>query len=43
MFLALSVMMLLAETPQVTKWFVASAILAGLAYATAVVAAYLEP
>jgi len=42
MFLALAILMFLVETPAVTKWFVASAVLAGLAYATALIAAYLE-
>ncbi len=36
------VMTFLADAPQVATWFLASAVLAGLAYGTAILAAYLE-
>lgn len=42
LLLSTLVMMFLADAPQVATWFLASAVLAGLAYATAIVAAYLE-
>ncbi len=43
LLLALAVMMLLVEAPQVGIWFIASAALAAAAYLTALVAAYFEP
>ena len=42
LFLALGVLMFLLEARSVVTWFVASAALAGLAYAAALVAAYFE-
>jgi hypothetical protein len=42
LFLSLAVMLLLFEAPQVATWFGASAVLAGLAFATAVLAHWLE-
>ncbi len=42
LLMSLAVMMLLVETPQIAEWFLASAALAGLSYAAALVAAYLE-
>ena len=42
LLLALTVMMFLVEAPQVSTWFMASAVLAAAAYATALIAAYLE-
>lgn len=42
LLLALVVMMFLLEAPQVGTWFVASAVLAAVAYLTALVAAHLE-
>lgn len=40
--LSLLVMLFVIETRQVARWFVASAALAGAAYVTAAVAAYLD-
>lgn len=42
LLLALAVMMFLVETPQVGRWFLASAALAAGAYLTALVAAHFE-
>ena len=42
LLVALGVMMFLVEAPQVGTWFMASAVLAAGAYATASVAAYFE-
>ncbi len=41
LLLATAVMMFVVEAPQITTWFVASAALAGLAFGSAVVTAYL--
>jgi HD-like signal output (HDOD) protein len=42
LLLSLVVMMLLVETPQIARWFLASAALAGLSYGAALLAAHFE-
>lgn len=40
--LSLAVLLLVDAAPAVAKWFLASAALAGLSYATAILAAYID-
>jgi hypothetical protein len=40
--LSLAVLLLVDAAPAVAKWFLASAVLAGLSYATALLAAYID-